>query len=156
MMRPVMRLSIALDVATAPAWALAWALAACGHAPPPKPVPAEQPVHGIADVAGNWVASDDMDWSYALALDPSGTLDLVIDRNKMGKCEEKGKLVPGSEPQKFQITYERNECNRDYNGAALQLDVASFTGDSLTIVISGYGSQEKHVFTRRPTESVVQ
>jgi hypothetical protein len=30
------------------------------------------------------------------------------------------------------------------------MTVASFTGDSLTIVIGGYGSEERHVFTRDP------
>ena len=105
----------------------------------------------IGDVAGRWVTSDDMDWSYALALDAAGTIDLVIDRNKMGRCEQKGKVAPGDAPQKFQVTYEKNECNRDYAGAVLQLEVASFTGDSLTLVLSGFGSQEKHVFTRAPS-----
>ena len=126
-------------------------LAACGHPPPAKPVAAERPVRAVADIAGRWLTSDDLDWAYTLALDPSGTIDLVIDRNKMGRCEEKGKLAPAAPPS-FQLTYERNDCNREYAGAQLQLKVASFTGDSLTIVITGYGSEEKHVFTRAPVQ----
>jgi len=127
---------------------------ACGHAPPPKTAAAERPVKTVADVAGHWVTSDDMDWYYALALDPSGGLDLVIDRNKMGKCEQKGKLVAGDAPQTFLLTYERNECNRDFNGASVQVKIESFTGDSLTLALIGTG-QERHRFTRDP-KSVVQ
>lgn len=123
---------------------------ACGHPPAAKPVTAEHPVTSVADIAGRWVTSDDMDWSYALELGADGKFHLAIDRNKLGACRENGKVAAGPAPQKFQITYETNDCNRDYAGAQMQLEVASFTGDSLTLVISGNGSQEKHVFTRAP------
>jgi hypothetical protein len=126
---------------------------ACGHAPPPKPAAAEQPVATIADIAGEWVSSDDMDWSYALALEPGGAIDLRVDRNKMGRCEQKGKVAATDAPKTFLVTYEKNECNRDYAGASLRMNVASFTGDSLTIVFGGYGSEERHVFTRAPEVS---
>ena len=124
--------------------------AACSHPPPPKAPPAEKPVKTIGDVAGHWVTSDDLDWYYALAVEPTGAIDLVVDRNKLGRCEQKGTVAAGTEPGTFQLTYAKNECNRDYNGAALQLKVASFTGDSLTLVISGYGSQESHTYKRDP------
>ena len=126
-------------------------LAGCGHSPPPKAAAVERPVKAVGDIAGNWVSSDDMDWSYRLALDPAGTIELLVDRNKMGKCAQRGTLTAGEAPQQFQLTYKHDECNRDYNGAALQLKVESFTGDSLTIAISGYGGQERHVFTRAPS-----
>jgi hypothetical protein len=123
---------------------------ACGHAPPPKPAAAERPVSTVADLAGHWVSSDEMDWSYALALEPSGVIDLFVDRNKMGRCEQKGKIATTDTPKTFLVTYEKNECNRDYAGASLRMNVASFTGESLTLVFGGYGSEERHVFTRDP------
>jgi len=120
---------------------------ACGHAPP-KPAAVEQPVTSIADIAGIWIASDELDWAYKLSVEPTGAIALVIDRNKMGICEQKGTLAAGSEPKSFQLTYERNECNRDYAGAVLQMKIASFTGDALTVVITGYGSEERRTYTR--------
>jgi hypothetical protein len=127
---------------------------ACGHAPPAKS-PTEQPVATMADIAGKWVTSDDMDWSYALTIDGNGGFDLVVDRVKMGKCEQKCTVAPGAAPKKFQITYVKNECNRDLGGAVLQLEVTSFTGDALTLVITGFGSQEQHTFTRAPAPPVL-
>jgi hypothetical protein len=124
---------------------------ACGHPAPPRPPPSELAVKLPADIAGTWVTSDDSDWGYRLTIDKAGALAQVVDRGKMGRCEQKGTLVVDeATPKQFQITYDKNECNRDYNGAALQIKVASFTGEMLTLVVTGYGSEERHVYKRAP------
>ena len=104
----------------------------------------------FGDVAGHWVTSDDMDWYYALVVDSTGALDLTVDRNKLGPCEQKGTVVAGSEPGTFQLTYTKNECNRDYAGASLVVKVPSFNGESLTLVITGEGTHETHTYKRDP------
>jgi hypothetical protein len=131
--------------------AFAVILVGCGHAPPPKPPPAEREVKATADLAGTWVTSDDLDWGYRMAIAADGAIDVVIDRNKLGRCEQKGTLeVVG--PNKFRVTYAKNECNRDYTGAALELGVTSFTGDELAIVVTGFGSEERHAYRRAPAQ----
>jgi hypothetical protein len=130
---------------------LPWVLAcACGHAPPPKPPPPELPVATPADLAGTWVADDEMDRGYRMTIGKDNTFDLVIDRGKVGNCEQKGTLSPGAAPKEFTLQYEKNECNRDYTGAGIQLKVASFTGDTLAVVMVGYGVEERHAFKRAP------
>src|SRR5258708_5524691 len=121
---------------------------ACGHAPPPKPPPAELAVKTAADIAGTWVTSDDMDWGYRLTIDKDGKLDQTIDRGKLGRCAQKGTLAVGGEPKQFAITYAKNECNQQYDGGAVQLKVTSFTGDALAVTLVGYGVEERHVYKK--------
>jgi hypothetical protein len=121
------------------------ALASCGHAPPPPPKPAEKPISAIADIAGKWTASDDMDFAYSLTITPEGALDLWIDRNHMGRCEEKGTLSPPAD-KTFQLTYRINDCHREAKGSTQALAVESFTGDTLTISLGA----ERHVYRRAP------
>jgi hypothetical protein len=112
------------------------ALASCGHAPPPPPKPAEKPVAAASDIAGKWVASDDTDFAYALTITAEGAFDLWIDRNKMGRCEEKGTLAAASD-KTFNLTYKVNDCHRETVGQTQPLAVESFTGDALTIALAG-------------------
>jgi hypothetical protein len=128
--------------------AVAFAIA-CGHAPPPpRPAPVELPVTGPRDLAGSWVTLDAADWHYTLSIDESGAIDQVIDRRKLGRCEQKGKLAATGQPKQYQLTYDKNECNRDYTGATLQLNVEWFTGYALVLVITGWGGEERHAYAR--------
>jgi len=90
-----------------------------------------------------------MDWGYRLVIDKSGALDQVIDRGKLGRCEQKGTLAM-TEPKKFTLQLAKNECNRQYDGGAIQFEVTSFTGDALAIGLVGYGTKEKHAYKRAP------
>ncbi len=109
----------------------------CGHAPPPAPKPVEKPVAAAGDIAGHWVTSDDMDWGYALTIDASGTYDMWIDRARMGRCEQKGKLS-ATGASAFRLSLERDECGRnDVTPGAHDLTITSFTGDALTIAMDG-------------------
>jgi hypothetical protein len=125
--------------------------AACGHAPPPKPPPAELPVKTAADIAGTWVASDDMDWGYHLTIDKDGKLDQIIDRGRLGRCEQKGTLAPAA-ANELAITYSKNECNQQYDGGAVQMKVTSFTGDALAVTLVGYGIEERHAYKHAPAQ----
>ncbi len=133
---------------------IAWTVlvVACGHAPPPKPQAAEQPVKTAADLAGTWVTSDDMDWGYRLTIDKDGKLDQIIDRGRLGRCEQKGTIAAGDEPKQLAITYAKNECNQQYDGSAVQMKVTSFTGDALSVTLVGYGIEERHAYKRAPRQ----
>ncbi len=131
---------------------LAVFVCACGHAPPPKPAPAELPVATAADLAGTWVADDEMGRGYRMTIGKDNAFDLVIDRGKVGTCEQKGTLAPADAAKQFTLQYEKNECNRDYAGGAIQVKVTSFTGDALAIVMVGYGVEERHEYRRAPAE----
>jgi hypothetical protein len=115
-------------------WAFVLLVAACGHAaPPPKAV--EQPLGGVADLVGTWVASDDLDWGYKMTIQPKGGIAVVIDRARMGRCEQKGTLAPGSSDHVFVVTYKHGDCNKAIVNHPFDLTVASFSGASLTIVV---------------------
>ena len=120
-------------------------LAACGGAPKRAAAPVEMPAEKVADVAGTWVANDDMDWGYKMTISPPSTIDVWIDRGKMGRCEQKGTLKPSS-PRVFQVTYTRGECNPQAVGMPIDMSIASFTGSSLTVVVG----DQKRVYTRAP------
>ena len=119
----------------------------CGHAPPPPPK-AEIPIGSIADLKGKYTASNEVDWGYFLTIDDKGLMDLVIDRGKMGRCEQRGTLAAGADKQTFAITYARNECDRAHTGQPLVVHVDSFTGDQLVLAITGDGVDEHRRFTR--------
>jgi hypothetical protein len=137
--------------------ALPWILAcACGHPAPPKPPPAERAVTTAADLAGSWVSSDDLDWGYRMTIGADGAIAVTIDRGKLGRCEQKGKLDAGGEAKTFTVTYAKNDCNRDYAGAQLVLKISSFTGDALAFALTGYGSEERHIYRRAPGAAPAQ
>jgi hypothetical protein len=126
---------------------------ACGRPPPPKPPPAEIVVNGPADVNGKWVSDDDMDFGYVMTIDKAGAIDLTIDRNKLGRCEQKGTLVAVA-PNKLRATYTHDECHREMVGMPIDIVVASFTGDTLTIAFTAPGIEERHIYRRAPKSPV--
>jgi hypothetical protein len=120
---------------------------ACAHAPPPAPKP-EVAVGSIADLEGKYTAGNEVDWGFFLTIDADGKLDLVIDRGKMGRCEQRGMLVAGADAKTFSITFDRNECDRAHAGEKLALTVESFTGDEILIAVKGDGVDERRRYQR--------
>ena len=120
-------------------------LAACGGSSKQVQGPVEMPADNVADVAGTWVANDDMDWGYKMTISPPSTIDVWIDRGKMGRCEQKGTLAPSS-PRVFRVVYTLGECNREAVNIPVDMSVASFTGQSLTVVVG----DQKRTYTRAP------
>ena len=107
--------------------------AGCGHAPPPAPKPAERPVAAVADLAGTWNASDDLDFLYKLTIDKDGAFDLWIDRNKLGKCEVKGKLALTA--GKLVLAVDLDQCHRDVTETSADVQVEQFTGDAFVLTL---------------------
>jgi hypothetical protein len=126
--------------------------AACGHKPPPKPPPAELPVATIASVAGDWILDDDMGWYHVLSIDKNGKLVGTIDRGKLARCETKGDIASGKEQRHFTLTYAKNTCHPEDQSVPLAFEVASFTGDVLTLVVATKQGPERHTYTRKPVQ----
>jgi hypothetical protein len=110
-------------------------LVACSH-PAPPPAHPEIAVADAAALKGHWLFTSEVDWTYFLAIEPDGQLHITVDRGKMGRCEQQGKLVPAG-AQHFTITYDKDSCNHEAVRPQLQLAVASFTGDDLVIELGG-------------------
>jgi hypothetical protein len=111
-------------------------LMACSSPPPPKAPPAERAANQVADIAGRWVTSDEMDNGYSMTIDASGAIDVWIDRGKTGRCEQKGTIKSGSASGVFEVTYTRGECNPQAVGVPIAMKVTSFTGDALTVSVA--------------------
>ena len=120
-------------------------LAACGGAPARKPPPVELPAEKVADLAGVWVTSDEMDFGYKMTISTPSTIDVWIDRNKMGRCEQKGTIQPSS-PRVFRVTYTRGECNPQAVNIPIDMSITSFTGDTLTLSVG----DQKRTYKRAP------
>jgi hypothetical protein len=110
-------------------------LLGCSKPPPPKAPAAEQTADKVADIAGRWAANDELDWGYTMTIDAGGGIDVWIDRGKMGRCEQIGKIV-GKATRVFTVTYVRGECNPEAVGIPIDMTVASFTGETLTVVVA--------------------
>jgi hypothetical protein len=123
------------------------ALVACGKPPPPKPPPAEHAADKVADIAGRWVTSDDMDNGYTMTIAADGTIDVWIDRGKVGRCEQKGTIAPAGS-RTFKVTYTRGECNPQAVNVPFDMKVGSFTGDAITILVDN----EPRTYQRAPDE----
>lgn len=129
-------------------WLILLALVACGSKPKPVPPPAEREVTSVADIAGDWVADDEMSFSYALAIQPDGTVVGHVDRGKLAACERAGKLSP-PQGKTFALATTKDTCAQPGAGT---LEVASFTGDVLTIVVTIPGAPpERRTYRRRPS-----
>ena len=124
---------------------VAVAFAACGGTPHKAAAPVEMPAEKVADVAGVWVASDDMDWGYKMTITAPSTIDVWIDRNKLGRCEQKG-TIAASSPRVFRVVYTRGECNPQAVNLPIDMAVASFTGNQLTVVVG----DQKRTYQRSP------
>jgi hypothetical protein len=127
---------------------------ACSHPPPPPLPTAEKPVAVFADVAGHWVTSDDLDWSYALALGADGDFRLTLDRGKIGRCEVHAKLVQAAVAPKFELEVALDECHRDRAAGPIVVAFPSFTGTALTVELTDAGQTDRHTFTRAPAPSM--
>ncbi len=127
-------------------------LVGCGPKSKPKPPPAEREVSGVASFAGEWVADDEMSWSYALTIKPDGSLVGHIDRGKLPRCDREGTLAAGASSHKFKLAMTKNTCEQAMsNAGTADVEIASFTGDVLTIVITpAGGAAETRTYTRRP------
>jgi hypothetical protein len=110
-------------------------LVGCGGTQANKAPPKELPVDRISDLAGRWVSSDEMDWSYDMTIDTQGGIDVWIDRGKMGRCEQKGTIIALSD-RLVRIIYTRGECNPQAVRVPIDMRVTSFTGESLTVEVS--------------------
>jgi hypothetical protein len=110
-------------------------LVGCGGAQAKKAPPKELPVDRISDLAGRWVSSDEMDWSYDMTIDTQGGIDVWIDRGKMGRCEQKGTIIALSD-RLVRIIYTRGECNPQAVRVPIDMRVTSFTGESLTVEVA--------------------
>ncbi|HLL23134.1 MAG TPA: hypothetical protein VK427_13430 [Kofleriaceae bacterium] len=124
--------------------------AGCGSKPQPKPPPAEREVTGIGTISGEWVADDDMAWSYALTIRPDGAFTGRVDRGKLPPCERAVRLTPKG-ARRFALAMTKNTCEPGVAHAGVaDVEVASFTGDVLTIVVTAEGRPEQRTYTRRP------
>jgi hypothetical protein len=107
----------------------------CSKPPPPKPPPTEREADKVADIAGRWVANDEMDRGYRMDIDGTGVIDIWIDRGKQGRCEQKGTIAAGTTKRVFRVVYTRGECNPEAVNVPIDMTVTSFTGDQLTIAV---------------------
>jgi hypothetical protein len=122
----------------------------CSHPPPPKRAAPELAITGIASVAGRWVADGNIDWGYALSIAADGAFVLAIDRDKLGRCEQKGTLVSGADPKTYQLTDVHDSCNRDAAGGPVEVRIASFTGEALELVVVADRLEERRRYQRDP------
>jgi hypothetical protein len=126
-------------------------LAACSHGPAKKPPPEEIPIEGPQTFAGTWLTNDELDWFYRLIVMPDGRFGLVIERGKMGKCEQQGTLVAGKGPSTFILTLTKDSCSKTGpTGGALTLSVASYTGQALTLAYLVGDDMVRRSYTRDP------
>ena len=122
---------------------------ACGQQARPRPAPAERDVAGVADIAGDWVADDEMSWSYALTIKPDGSLVGRIDRGKLPRCDRAGTLAGAG--RKLTLAMTRNTCEQSIaHAGTADFEIASFTGDVLEVIVTIDGSAERRTYRRRP------
>lgn len=119
---------------------------ACSTPRPASPTRQELPADTVEHVAGRWVAQDNLDWGYTMTIESRGVIDVWIDRGKMGRCEQRGTIEQGPVGRLFRIVYTRGECNPQAVGLPLELTVESFTGTTLTVVVS----DQQRTYTRAP------
>lgn len=123
---------------------------ACGSKPTPKPPPAQLAITGPASFAGRWVTDDDLDFGYSLQVSADGGYLLVVDRGKMGRCEQKGALVGTADPRRYQIAFVKDTCDPEYTGGTIEIAVASFTADELVLVTTFAGTPLRRTYARAP------
>jgi hypothetical protein len=126
-------------------------LCACSHKQPPKPPPPEIPIEGTATFAGTWLTNDDMDWYYRLTVVPDGRFALLVDRGKIGPCEQRGQLVPGKSMPTFILTITKDSCSpTGPNGGSLAVGIASYTGSSLVLAYGVGTTTVQRTYVRDP------
>jgi len=122
-------------------------LVACSHPAPPPPPAAQVPVATWDDVAGTWVAFDDLDFSYALQLAP-GDLLLSVNRGKLGTCTLHAKPILGAQPPRFELEVVLDECHRDRQAGPVFVAFPSFTGKQLAVEITDGTDVTRNTYTR--------
>lgn len=124
---------------------------ACSHPVAKQPPPPEIPIEGPQTFAGTWLTNDDLDWYYRLIVVPDGRFALVIERGKMGRCEQQGKLVAGKGPSTFLLTLTKDSCSKTGpTGGALTISVPSYTGQALTLAYLVGDDMVRRTYTRDP------
>jgi hypothetical protein len=131
-------------------------LLGCGGKPPPKKPPAELAVDNPASIAGEWVVDDDMGFFYKLSIAADGAVTRRIDRGKLAPCEETGKLAAGDKPKSFTLAMSKDTCHPDAANATVAVEVASFTGDALTLVVTTSTGPERRTYRRRTAQQPTQ
>jgi hypothetical protein len=121
--------------------------AACGHAPPPAAKEVERPARSVAEIAGMWVTSDDMDWGYNMTISPKGTIDVWIDRGKMGRCQQKGSIAAGKTEGQFRLVYKIGQCEPRAVNVPIDATITQLS-THLTIIV---GSDHR-VYERAPEQ----
>lgn len=121
-------------------------VAACSKPAARRPPPVELPADKVADIAGRWASSDELDWGYSMTIAPAGEIDVWIDRARLGRCEQKGTIAAGPTSRTFRVHYTRGECNPEAVGMPIDMTIASFTGSSLTIVVG----DQRRTYSRAP------
>jgi len=131
-------------------WVIASVLvAACGHAPPVKVEAEEEPVTGVATLAGTWLTNDDMDWLYRLRIGADGRFVMSVDRAKLGTCEQRGTIAQYGEGASFMLTITRDSCSNS-EGGSLPFTIPSFTGDKMTLAYKIGTAKTKRFYSRDP------
>jgi hypothetical protein len=110
-------------------------VAACHLAPPPAPPPAEKAVSSIADVAGTWVRDDDIGWFYTLTIDAKGGFVQYVERDKLGRCEQKGTLTQTDSPKHYTLALAKDTCKELADAPSGPLAIDSFTGGALELTV---------------------
>jgi hypothetical protein len=133
-------------------WPIACLLAAaCGGKPPPKHAAAQLPVEGTRSLTGTWLTNDDMDWGYRLVLVPDGRFAMLVDRGKMGHCDQKGRLVQGDGPTTFILTLTKDSCSDSgAAGGSLTVSIPSLTDEAMTLMYRVGDAEVRRVYTRDP------
>ena len=124
----------------------------CGHpAPPPTQTATELPVTGTATFAGSWVTSDDMDYGYRLVIATDGRFAVAVDRGKLGKCEQRGKLAAGADAKSYKLTLVTDSCSpTGAGGGSLAVTIPSYTGESLTLAYTVGANETRRTYQRDP------
>ncbi len=107
-------------------------------------------VTGPASVAGRWVADDDMDFGYTLTIGADGGYALVIDRGKLSRCETTGTLVAGADARHYTLPQAKHTCDGPTTMVALEVEIASFTGEQLVVRETGGPTPRRWTFRRAP------
>jgi hypothetical protein len=113
----------------------------------------EHPVRTFGDVAGEWAASDDLDFGYRLTLAASGDFVLATDRGKLGTCVLHGHTIVGTAAPKFELEISLDECHRERAAGMIHVAFPSFTGRELVVELTDGGEVTRRTFsavTSRP------
>jgi hypothetical protein len=108
------------------------ALAACGHASPaPPPVLSN---HAPPSTITHWIGEDDSKWTYDLSID-GGRFTQVIHQAGGSVCTQTGTIE--QHPTEILRTFDKNECNRTYDGKTVHDTIVSKEARHLVLRMEG-------------------